>query len=236
LSGSEQEPILTDRSVSFEHHRESHMQSLPTTKASYSTGEQAILDAAESLFAEKGFDAVSMSAIARLAKTSKPNIYHHFKNKDDLYLAVMKTAVQRSSALLDSLEDAPGTHGQHLADFSAGQLQNILAHSRSTQLILREALSTNSQRGQEIAKHVVGGVFNRIVAMVRSGQQANEFREGPDPALAAFMIVAANMFFFQAGSVMQYLPEADFSADAGAFSKGVMDIMFHGLIKEGTIK
>ena len=45
--------------------------------------EQSIMDAAETLFAEKGFDAVSMSAIAKLADTSKPNIYHHFKNKKD---------------------------------------------------------------------------------------------------------------------------------------------------------
>ncbi len=210
------------------------MQAPTVNKANYSSGEQAILEAAETLFAEKGFDAVSMSAIARLANSSKPNIYHHFKNKDDLYLAVMKTAIQRSSALLDTLEDAPGTYGEHLAGFSAGQLQNILTHSRSTQLILREALSGGSQRGQEIAKHVVGDVFTRIVAMVRSGQQDNEFRADIDPALAAFMIVAANMFFFQASPVMEHIPEANFSGDAKAFSQGVMDIMFNGVVKEGT--
>ena len=212
------------------------MQPTRTTKTNYSNGELAILEAAESLFAEKGFDAVSMSAIALLANTSKPNIYHHFKNKDELYLEVMKTAAQRSSVLLDSLEDAPGTHGEHLAGFSAGQLQNILAHSRSTQLILREALSGGSQRGRAIAEHVVGGVFSRIVAMVSSGQQDNEFRPGIDPALAAFMIVAANLFFFQAGPVIRHIPEADFANDADAFSEGVMDIMFHGLSNKGGNK
>ena len=81
----------------------------PDTKTSASNGEQAILNAAEVLFAQKGFDAVSMSAIAKLANTSKPNIYHHFKNKNELYLAVMKAAVRRSSALLDTLEHAPGS-------------------------------------------------------------------------------------------------------------------------------
>lgn len=209
------------------------MQVLPDNKVNYLSGEQAILTAAETLFAESGFDAVPMSAIARLAKTSKPNIYHHFKNKDELYLAVMKAAVRRSSALLDSLEEAPGTHSQHLADFSAGQLQNILANSRSTQLVLREALSAGSQRGQDIAKHVVGGIFTRLVAMVRSAQQNNEFRANLDPALAAFMIVAANLFYFQAGPIMPHIPEVDFSNDADAFSKGVMDIIFNGISKTG---
>ena len=212
------------------------MQTQADNKAIYPGGEQAILEAAEALFAEQGFDAVSMSAIARLANTSKPNIYHHFKNKNELYLAVMKTAVQRSSMLLDALEDAPGTFKQHLSDFSAGQLNNILAHKRSTQLILRETLSGGTQNGQEIARHVVGEVFARLVTMVRHGQQEHEFRDDIDPALAAFMVVAANMFFFQASPIMQHIPEAHFTSDAQAFSAGVMDILFNGVLRQGEDK
>lgn len=207
------------------------MQAKPPDKPTY-TGEQAILEAAEILFAEKGFDAVSMSAIAGLAKTSKPNIYHHFKNKNNLYLAIMKTAVQRSSALLDALEETPGTFRQRLSGFSAGQLDNILSHQRSTQLILREALSGSSQSGREIARHIVAEVFSRLVAMVHQGQQENEFRKDIDPALAAFMIVSANMFFFQAAPVMNHIPEAGFTDDASTYSKGVMDILFNGILQD----
>ncbi len=237
MSGAQVGNILTDRSVSTrDRHKERTMQTQVDHKAIYSGGEQAILEAAEALFAEKGFDAVSMSAIARLANTSKPNIYHHFKNKNELYLAVMKTAVQRSSVLLDALEDAPGTFRQHLSDFSAGQLNNILAHKRSTQLILRETLSGGTQNGQEIARHVVGEVFTRLVAMVHQGQQENEFRDDIDPALAAFMVIAANMFFFQANPIMQHIPEAHFTNDAGTFSNGVMDILFNGVLRKGEDK
>jgi TetR/AcrR family transcriptional regulator len=212
------------------------MQNQAQNDTSSSSGEQAILEAAEILFADKGFDAVSMSAIAKLAKTSKPNIYHHFKNKDDLYLAIMKTAVQRSATLLDALEESPGTFRQRLADFSKGQLGNILAHKRSTQLILREALFEGSQRGQEITKHVMGNVFSRLIAMVQQGQQENEFRKGIDPTLAAFMIVSANMFFFQASPVMQHIPEANLTNDADTYSEGVMDILFNGLLQDGENK
>ncbi len=198
-----------------------------------SNGERAILDAAEILFAEKGFDAVSMSAIARLAKTSKPNIYHHFNSKNDLYLAVMHDAAHRSAALLDALAQAPGTFRQRLEAFSVGHLDNILQHKRSTQLILREALSGGSQRGRDIAKHVVGESFARLVAMVRQGQREDEFRSDIDPALAAFMIVASNLFFFQASPVLQHVPEAGFTDDANAYSNGVMDILFNGVLRDG---
>ena len=205
----------------------------PDTRTSFSSGEQAILNAAEVLFAQKGFDAVSMSAIAKLANTSKPNIYHHFRNKNELYLAVLKAAVKRSSALLDTLEHAPGTFREHLTGFAAGQLNNILTHERSTQLMLRETLSEGSQYGQEITRLAMGEVFSRLVAMVRQGQQENEFRKEIDPMLAAFMIVAANMFFFQASPTMQNIPEVDFIDDANAYSEGVMDVLINGMLQKG---
>lgn len=213
-----------------------NMQASPDKEKPIQNGEKAILAAAEILFAEKGFDAVSMSAIAKLAGSSKPNIYHHFNSKHDLYLAVMHAAAQRSSALLDTLAEAPGTFRQRLSDFSAGHLDNILSHKLSTQLILREALSGGSRRGREIAKHVVGESFARLVAMVREGQKENEFRDDVDPALAAFMVVAANLFFFQAGAVMQHIPEARFTDDANAYCNGVMDILFNGVLRDGDEK
>jgi TetR/AcrR family transcriptional regulator len=209
------------------------MQNPSDKKPGYSGGEQAILEAAETLFAQKGFDAVSMSAIAKLANTSKPNIYHHFKNKNDLYLAVMKTAVRRSSALLDTLEQAPGTFKQHLAEFASGQLENLLTHKRSTQLMLRETLSEGSQYGQEITQMAMGEVFSRLVAMVQQGQQENEFRQNIDPMLAAFMIISANMFFFQASPTMQNIPEVEFIDDTSAYSESVMDILLNGMLQKG---
>ena len=196
-------------------------------------GEQGILEAAEILFAEKGFDAVSMSAIAKLAKTSKPNIYHHFKNKNELYFAIMEAAVQRATDLLDALEDSPGTIRKRLADFSAGQLENILLHDRSTQLILREAFSGSSERGRDIANQMVSKVFSRLVAMVEQGQLKGEFRDDIDPSLAAFMIISTNMFYFQSKPVMENNPENTFSGDAATFNRFVTDIIFNGLIKQG---
>ena len=225
------EIILTDRSVS---NREQYiMPRKPDTKTVYSSGELAILEAAESLFAEKGYDAVSMSAIANRSSTSKSNIYHHFKNMSELYLSIMKNAVQDTSELLDALEDAPGTFQQRLADFSAGQLGNILSHQRSSQLILREALSGATERGREIAKHLVSNVFSRVIAMVQQGQEEREFRQNFDPTLAAFMIVSANMFFFQTRPIMQHMPEIQLTGDTATYTDGVMDILFSGLLQPG---
>jgi AcrR family transcriptional regulator len=52
-----------------------------------------ILDAAERLFTERGFHVVTMDAIAEAADLAVGSIYHHFKNKERLYLALVERAL-----------------------------------------------------------------------------------------------------------------------------------------------
>lgn len=46
---------------------------------------QHILDAAISVFIENGFEETSMRQIASAAGLTTGAIYHHFKNKDELF-------------------------------------------------------------------------------------------------------------------------------------------------------
>ena len=49
-----------------------------------------ILAAAESVFAEKGFNGASVGLIAERANVPKPNVYYYFGNKEDLYRRVIE--------------------------------------------------------------------------------------------------------------------------------------------------
>lgn len=54
-----------------------------------------ILDAAEALFAERGFDRTSFVDIAERSGISRGSIPWHFKNKDGLVMAVVERAIDR---------------------------------------------------------------------------------------------------------------------------------------------
>ncbi len=49
-----------------------------------------VLDIAEDLFAERGFDATSLGDVADRVGIRQPSLYNHFKNKQELYVAVME--------------------------------------------------------------------------------------------------------------------------------------------------
>lgn len=55
----------------------------------------AILDAAERLFGEKGYDSTTMDQIAASAKVAKGAVYHHFTAKRDVFEAVFEAVSSR---------------------------------------------------------------------------------------------------------------------------------------------
>ena len=71
-----------------------------------------ILDAAEDLFAEKGYSATSLGDVADRVGIRSPSLYNHFKNKEALYQAVLERLLVNFSVPLAELERGPVTQGR----------------------------------------------------------------------------------------------------------------------------
>jgi TetR/AcrR family transcriptional regulator len=69
-----------------------------------------ILDAAEDLFAEKGYSATSLGDVADRVGIRSPSLYNHFKNKEALYEAVLERLLEDFSAPLAELDSGPVTN------------------------------------------------------------------------------------------------------------------------------
>jgi TetR/AcrR family transcriptional regulator len=190
---------------------------------------ERILATAERLFAEQGFDAVSMHAIAEQACVSKANIFHHFTSKNELYFAVLRHACHDAGQHLDDLgsEDAP--LAERLGKFAHAQLTSLFEHGQATRLSLRELLSDDTRQSQELAEKVYGEKFARFVAILRAGQEAGELRAEIDPAMVATVLIGANVFFFEARSVLRHLPEVTFSEHPERYSTMLTDLLLRGI-------
>jgi len=199
----------------------------------HDTGSVArILAAAEALFSEHGFDAVSMNAIAARAGVSKANIFHHFTSKNALYLAVVKEACKESQTRVQEAEQRHSSYAARLAHFAGSQLRAMLENGQTTRLILRELLKNGPERGQELAENVFGQSFAQLVKMIRDGQAQGELRAEADPAAIAFMLIGMNVYFFEARDVLRHYPDVGFADDPEAFSEKMMHLMLHGILPE----
>ena len=66
---------------------------------------EQLLDVAQAVFAEQGYDGSSIERIARVAGISRPIVYEHFGSKDGIYLACLRRArSQLDRALATAVE------------------------------------------------------------------------------------------------------------------------------------
>jgi AcrR family transcriptional regulator len=108
----------------------------PTT----GTTRERILDAAESLFASRGFEGAAIRDIAAGAGLNPASLYNHFASKQALFEAVLERGLRPLFALLDALE---------LVDWSPGSLdaatdtfiEQLARQPRLPALLEQEALS-----------------------------------------------------------------------------------------------
>ncbi len=201
----------------------------PSAPASRADAVARILAAAEELFGDHGYDAVSMHAIAARAGVSKANVFHHFSSKESLYLAVLRNACQESAERLHELGAETGPFEQRLASYASTMLDSMLEHGQVQRLILRELLTDGERRGQEFAEKVFGENFARLVAILRNGQTRGELRADLDAAMVATLLIGANVFFFEAREVLRHFRDVDFAADPRRYSAMLVDILLRGI-------
>ena len=74
---------------------------------------QLILDVASRLFMEKGYENTSIQGIiGQLGGLSKGAIYHHFKSKDDILVAVIDRMTAESNQILAAIRDRRDLNGR----------------------------------------------------------------------------------------------------------------------------
>ncbi|MDZ7260690.1 MAG: TetR/AcrR family transcriptional regulator [candidate division KSB1 bacterium] len=96
-----------------------------------------IIDAALTLFAEKGFNGTKTKEIAEAAGTSEPLIFWHFKSKEDIYREALRTLFGRHPVLPD-IEKKMAQKDDH-AVFKELAL-HVISHNRKDRRISRLAI------------------------------------------------------------------------------------------------
>src|ERR1700675_3725666 len=94
-----------------------------------------ILQAALEVFAQKGYHRALVDDIVRVSRTSKGAVYHHFPNKEALFLALVdQFSARLAEAIAAGVGGAQGALGKVEAALRAGLL--TFAHHREPARIL----------------------------------------------------------------------------------------------------
>lgn len=193
-------------------------------------GKKAILAVAKVQFAERGYHGATLSMIAARAEVSKANIFHHFRSKEGLYLAVLKDYSKQLSPLRGSKLLSTLSYTEQLRQFVQIHLDNMLNEQDAVLLFLRELLTRGPLRKDVLAKRVFEDDFSQLVQMIHKGQEAGEFRCDIDPAILSVVLLGANAHFFMTKDVLQHFQDVNFAEAPENYSKTLSEILLKGCL------
>jgi AcrR family transcriptional regulator len=96
---------------------------------------RALLDAAEAVLERVGPSGLSLRAVAREAGVSPAAPYHHFKDKDELMLAVGKTGFAKLNVALAAAATAHSDLGERLSDIGLAYVEFAQEHPATYQVM-----------------------------------------------------------------------------------------------------
>lgn len=139
----------------------------------------SLLDAARTLFAERGFEQTAIADITDTADVGVGSFYNHFGSKEDLLAALLEQAFSEQLAALDSrraditdsAEAVAIAHRHWVRLTSEGPEWAWLVVRMDTSFELVVATQGDSAR-RDLARGIEGGVFqvaNRELALQASG-------------------------------------------------------------------
>lgn len=150
-----------------------------------STRKQAILDAALTVFAERGFEAARLDDIAARAGVAKGTLYLYFKDKETLFEELLRGAVSPILAGVTALAEAPDVPFAQALDTLYGFFEReVLATDRK--LLLRLVL-TEGPRFPRIAEAHYRNVVSRMLPLIQKiAKRAAERGELASDAVVRF--------------------------------------------------
>ena len=201
-----------------------------SSAAPLSEGAQRILRIAGPLFAAKGFNGVSINDIAEAVGGSKANIFHHFPNKQALYLAAIDTACEAFRSEFGKAADEAGAEGQRLCAVAGRHLDRFFTDPDSARLILREVFAGDKGQDRRRIARILHQNFNLLVDAVEQEQARGQVRADADPALVALSVIALNTLIFHSWSILERFEEFRDFGSAQECSRAAFETFTKGLL------
>jgi AcrR family transcriptional regulator len=146
---------------------------------------ELVLDAAERVMAEDGFEAATLARVVAESGIPMSSVYHYYGSKDGILLAVMERGAERFFADLPDPDQRMGPAARHLTQIVATVVETLERHPRFLRLLIVFALQP--PQGESDVDAVVGRV--RETALVRLRKQL-ALAFGDDPRSAAIAQLA----------------------------------------------
>ncbi|MBW2181506.1 MAG: TetR/AcrR family transcriptional regulator [Deltaproteobacteria bacterium] len=169
-----------------------------------------ILEAATTVFADKGFAGARVDEIADQAGVNKATIYYHIGDKRALYARVLHDVFGGAADDIERNINDNQTPEKKIVAYARAIAQTVERHPNMPRIMMYEIASGTRSFPDEAAKDLIR-MFVKLAMILEDGVEKGVFTE-VNPFLIHFLAVGSLIFYKNLTSLKdQYmdLPEAD---------------------------
>lgn len=194
----------------------------------------ALMRAAADLFAEHGFDGVSVDQVAAASGVNKALINYHFGGKAGLYAEILHAVFGSISEGLRAIRESDAPPDTRLRELIREIGRMVAAHPGLPKMLLREVLSGGEHLDDSTLPHFLG-IFGTIRGVVETGTSMGVFRS-VNPLATHIGLIGSLMFFFSTErfrkAKMDKLPAGTEMPLAADYLSHIEELMVRGLAAE----
>ena len=143
-------------------------------------GRESILKTSATLFGEKGYTGVSIRDIAQACGLTNAALYYYFKNKDDLFLAVIQQNHQKTMESLAEAAQAKGDLRLRLRHMVMAYVEAMRDQRQSFQTLRRDLKHVDDARAHKLVGGMRSNFLRPIEALIEAAQANGELaKENP---------------------------------------------------------
>lgn len=136
---------------------------------------EAILDAARTAFAERGYSGASLADIARSVGIAKPSLLHHFATKDELYAEVFERLLAEWFIRVEEAVDGPWEGWPQFDHVLSAGFEFFAENLDLVRLVRREALE-RTHIGVDLGASL-RPMFEQAVGFLRRHMEGGAFKQ-----------------------------------------------------------
>jgi TetR/AcrR family acrAB operon transcriptional repressor len=155
------------------------------TKEEAEQTRQKLLDAALTVFSQKGYTATRLEDVARVAGVTRGAIYHHFGSKAELYSALIEEANKVGNSAIDRAVSEGGSFIEIVSRILVYTFALLEDERRFSEVMALQLTTPDvevlSQRRYDEAQELVASISGFFRVIIEQG----ELRRDLDPLVAA---------------------------------------------------
>ncbi len=183
---------------------------------------QIFLTAAR-LFAEKGYNGVSMREISEQSNVSKPTIYYYFGSKEGIFRELLETGMKYGVDFSKKIAESEFPAKEKLVKILQSQFKLSCVHPEFSKFFMMVFLTSENTPFAEDFKRHVRAHKKLLVNIFKEGIQSGEFGAGANPELATEIFVAVSGHFIS----LQIKSKRKILTDR--LAEEIVELLFKGL-------